>query len=506
VIDATPLLRVYAGIRVARLAHEDPISVQRRALLRLVRRAAVTRFGREHGFDAIRSIAGFQARVPLRRYEDFWQLYWQPVFPQLRGVTWPGRIPALALSSGTSTGSTKYIPISPAMARSNRLATLDVLAHHLNNYPRSHLLGGRNFMLGGSTDLRQEAPGVRSGDLSGLAAAAVPPWAQPWFYPPREIALLADWERKIDLLAQYSPAADIRSIAGTPSWLLLFFYRLASRHPEAPRRLSSFYPRLELIIHGGVNFAPYRPRFDPWLEGSKAKLREVYPASEGFIAVADRGPDEGMRIILDRGVFYEFVPVDELPAPSPTRHWIKSAELGVDYALVVSTCAGLWSYVLGDVIRLVDRSPPRLLVTGRTSYFLSAFGEHLTGEEIEQAVLTAAAEVGIGVTEYSVGAETAEARGRHVVVVEFVRPPGCNALDQFGVTLDTALSAANDDYRAHRQGGQMLPPRVVAAREGAFAGWMRGRGRIGGQNKVPRVIGDADLLASLLHAVSPHSG
>lgn len=504
-IDATPLLRVHAGIRLAQLAREDSIAAQQRTLLRLVRRAAATRFGHEHGFDAIRSIEDYQARVPLRWYEDFWQLYWQPAFPQLGGTTWPGRIPALALSSGTSTGSTKYIPVSSAMARSNRLATLDVLTHHLNNYPRSRLLGGRNFMLGGSTDLRQEAPGVRSGDLSGLAAAAVPLWARPWFYPPAEIALLADWERKIDLLAQYSPAVDIRSIAGTPSWLLLFFDRLASLHQDAPRRLSSFYPRLELIIHGGVNFAPYRPRFDSWLEGSNAKLREVYPASEGFIAVADRGPDEGLRIILDRGIFYEFVPVDELAAPSPTRHWIKSAEPAVEYALVVSTCAGLWSYVLGDVIRLVDGSPPRLLVTGRTSYFLSVFGEHLTGEEIERAVLAAAAEVGVEVAEYSVGAETADPRGRHVFVAEFVRCPG-KALDAFGRSLDSALSAANDDYRAHRHGGQMLPPRVVAARKGAFAEWMRGRGRSGGQNKVPRVIGDADLLASLLHAVSTESG
>ena len=505
-IDATPLLRGYARMRLARLAQEDPAAAQRRTLLRLVRRAAGTRFGREHGFEAVRSVADYQARVPLRRYEEFWQAYWQPVFPQLGGVTWPGRIPALALSSGTSTGTTKYIPVSAAMARSNRLATLDVLTHHLNNYPRSHLLGGRNFMLGGSTELRQEGPGVRSGDLSGLAAAGVPVWARPWFFPPRKLALIADWDRKIELLAQSSPAADIRSIAGTPSWLLLFFERLASVQQEATQRLSRFYPRLELIIHGGVNFAPYRPRFDQWLEGSNAKLREVYPTSEGFIAVADRGPDEGMRLILDRGIFYEFVPIDELTAPFPARHRIENAELGVEYALVVSTCAGLWSYVLGDVVRLVDRAPPRLLVTGRTSYFLSAFGEHLTGEEIERAVLAAAAAIGAEVGEYSVGAESQEAQGRHVFAVEFTRPPSGDALEAFAGALDAALSASNDDYRTHRHGGQMLPPRIVAARAGAFADWMRGRGRIGGQNKVPRVIGDADLLASLLHAVSPKSG
>jgi hypothetical protein len=503
VIDATPALRVYARFRGRALSRQDAARTQERQLLRLVRRAARTTFGRAHGFASVRGVADFQNRVPLRCYEDFWRDFWEPAFPRLAGVSWPGRVPFLAVSSGTSSGTTKYIPVSPAMTRGNRRAALDVLVHHLAARPRSRVLDGAHFMLGGSTDLRAEAPGIRSGDLSGIAAAGVPFWARPWYFPPPELALVADWERKIDLLARASAGQRIRSISGTPSWLLLFFEKLASLRPEAPRLLAEHYPALELLVHGGVNFAPYRARFAAWLERGHAELREVYPASEGFIAIADRAPGEGMRMVVDHGIFYEFVPVSELGSPRPKRHWIATAEAGVDYALVLSTCAGLWSYVLGDVVRLVDRAPPRLLVTGRTSYFLSAYGEHLTGEEFERAVVEAAGAAGRDVAEFAVGpAPEAETHGQHVFVVEFAGAPPAD-LARFASTLDAVLSRMNDDYRAHREGGQMIPPRVVAVPQGCFTHWMRARGRLGGQNKVPRVITDPALLASLLDAAGP---
>ncbi len=326
----------------------------------------------------------------------------------------------------------------------------------------------------------------------------MPFWARAYSFPPPSLALVADWDRKLDLLARRSLQEPIRSLSGTPSWLLLLFERLASLRPDRPRHLQSFYPGLELLVHGGVSFAPYRAAFEAWLADSRTELREVYPASEGFIAVADRGAGEGMRLILDNGLFFEFVPVAELDTPAPTRHWVGNAETGVEYALVLSTCAGLWSYVLGDVVRLVSRAPPRLLVTGRTSYYLSAFGEHLSGGEIEAAVLRAAEAIGERASEFAVGSETTGARGRHAFIVEFAgAPPGGEAAARFGAVLDAALSGANEDYRAHREGGQLLPPRLVAAPPGTFEAWMRARGRLGGQNKVPRVITDPQLLGSL---------
>ncbi len=503
-IDATLALKLYARRRAVRLNAENAVEAQEAELLNLVRHAANTRFGVDHGFDRINSVADFQARVELRRYEDMWRDYWQPAFPRLVDCTWPGLIPAFAMSSGTSSGTTKYIPCSAEMNRSNKNGALDMLVHHLRNRPHSRLLAGKNFMLGGSTDLTTLAPGIVAGDLSGIVAARMPPWARAFVYPPRELALIADWEKKIEAIAHGIVKEDIRQIAGTPSWLLIFFDRLFAMYPGRQPKLSSFFPNLELICHGGVNFAPYRPQFEQLMEGTRAETREVYAASEGFIASADRGPGEGMRLVADNGLFFEFVPVSELTADNPARHWAANVELGVDYAIVVTSCAGLFAYVLGDIVKFVTRTPPRLVVTGRTSYYLSSFGEHLTGDEIEDAVSEAARSIGATLADFSVGAVFPDAgrnRGGHLYIVEFNGPPpDADRSRRFAERIDSVLCRRNDDYRAHRSGGFGLdPPQVIAAKRGTFEAWMKSRGRLGGQNKVPRIIADPDLFQSLRH-------
>ena len=500
-IDATPMLRAYARLRLSRLRAQDAVRTQERLLVSLVRAAQATAFGLAHGFATITSVAEFQARTPLRRYQDFWNEYWSEAFPVLTDRTWPGTIPYFAVTSGTTTGTTKYIPCSLQMIRTNRRAAGDLLVHHIKNRPQSHILSGKNFMLGGSSDLAVETPGVRSGDISGIAAASVPWWARPRYYPPPSLAVISDWEEKSERLAQHSLTQDIRALAGTPSWLLLFIDRLGELRRESAGRLGGIYPNLELVAHGGVNFAPYRSRFAALLEGSHAESREVYAASEGFIAVADRGDGEGLRLIVDNGLFFEFVPVDELDTPRPTRHWLADADTDVNYALVLSSCAGIWSYVLGDTVRLIERSPPRILVTGRTSYTLSAFGEHLIDEEIEESVAAAAASIGAQVREFCVTARFPEARGErggHLFIVEFAATPGASQLEAFARELDRALAATNDDYREHRAAGFGLdPPAVQALPPGTFAAWMKRRGKLGGQNKVPRIVDDADLLRDL---------
>ena len=497
-IDATPLLRVYAAWRRRTLAAQDPAAAQQRELLRLVRRAQNTRFGKAHDFARINSVAAFQERVPLRRYEDFWRDWWQPPFPTLRNVTWPGLIRAFAASSGTTTGDSKYIPVSAAMMASNRRAVLDIFTHHLAARPNSRVFAGHNFMLGGSTDLQRLAPGIYSGDLSGIAANAVPWWARRRYFPPRALALVDDWDRKLDLLAPASLQADIRTISGTPSWMLPFFARLASLRPNLPPRSTSWFPKLELFIHGGVNFSPYRAQFDSVFAGSGVDMREVYPASEGFIAIADRGHGEGLRLIVDNGLFLEFVPADEIDTPTAPRHWLGSIETGVNYAVVLSSNAGLWAYVLGDTVRFVDRNPPRVLITGRLSYTLSAFGEHLIGEELESAVQQAAAQAGVAAVEFSVAAMFPSRPGElggHRWVVEFASPADTATVQRFAAALDAALAVENADYRAHRTA--MRAPQVIAVMPGSFAAWMRERGRAGGQNKVPRVISEPGLFGKL---------
>ncbi len=503
-LDATPLLRLYARARLAKLAGLDPVETQRRQLLALLKAARATRFGRDHGFASITDVASFQARVPLRRYEQFWDEYWRNAYPVLVDCTWPGTIPFFAVTSGTTSGVTKNIPCSRPMTRSNRKSALDILVHHLANRPNSRILAGRSFMLGGSVRLREVAPGIFSGDLSGIAGRDVPFWARPRYFPPRELEAIEDWAEKIERLAPASLGADIRSISGTPSWLLLFFERLRQAAGTDDPGLAGLYPDLELQIHGGVGFAPYRARFARLLEGSRAETREVYPASEGFIALADLGPGEGLRLQADTGLFYEFVPVEALSEARPPRLWLADVEIGRDYALAVTTCAGLWSYLVGDTVRFVSLDPPRILVTGRTSYTLSAFGEHLIGEEIEDAVATAARAIGRDLTDFAVGAivpgaDADRAAGGHLYICEFEgEPPGARDLARFAASLDARLSALNEDYAVHRAGDfGMAPPRVVAAPPGAFAAWMQSRGKLGGQNKVPRVITDDALFLAL---------
>ncbi len=483
--DATFLMRLYANFRLAALAAEDPATTQARQLLDLVRRARGTRFGRDHGFTSIRSVADYQARVPLRRHADLWSEYWAAAWPVLEDATWPGRIPYFAFTSGTTSGASKLIPVSGAMVSANRRAALDVLAHHLAAAPRGRVLAGPTLMLGGSTVLEQLAGGVWKGDLSGIAAREVPAWARPWSFPPAEAALDPDWDRKLDRLARLAPGRDIRAITGTPGWVLAFLERLGRPAREA-------FPHLELYVHGGVNFAPYRSRFAELLAG--VATREVYPASEGFVAIADRGPGDGLRLVADNGLFFEFVPVDELDRPAPSRYWTGNVRAGVDYALVLTSCAGLWSYVVGDTVRLVDTRPLRLRVTGRVGWMLNAFGEHLSGEQLDDAVVTAAA--GAPVTDYAAGAAFADDhRGRLVVVVEFAGP----LPSDFAGRLDRALAAGSLDYAERRAGAVgMAPPWVLCVGPGFFAEWMRARGRLGGQNKVPRVVTDDAVLADLV--------
>ena len=500
-LDFTPLMRRWAGWRAAKLDRQDAAAVQERQLLSLVARARATEFGGDHDFNGARSVADFQARVPLRRYEDFWDAYWRAPFPQLKNATWPGTIPYFAVTSGTTTGRTKYIPCSKEMIAADSLAGADMMGFHVRNRARSRVLGGKSFMLGGSTDLVEEAPGIYSGDLSGIMAANLPLWFRGRTFPPRQLALLSDWEEKVARLAASCAGEDIRLIGGTPSWLLIFFDALAELRGVAPN-LAALFPKLEILVHGGVDFSPYRRRFTELLAGSHAELREVYPASEGFIASADRGENEGLRLNLNHGLFYEFVPVDELDAANPTRHWIADAQPGVNYALVLSTCAGLWGYVLGDTVELVAGDRPRVRVTGRTSYMLSAFGEHLIASEVEAAVSAAAAQIGASVNDWSVGPlfpAQAGALGGHLYIVEFAEGSiGDGQLAAFAARLDGDLCATNEDYAAHRaEGFGLKPPDVQRVPPGTFAAWMKARGQLGGQHKVPRIILEQDLLADL---------
>lgn len=480
------LMSQYARRRTRWLDRCPAARLQERLLLDLVRQAQETRFGREHGFAAIRTVLDYQERVPLREYEAFWREYWQPVFPTIRGATWPGPIPYYALSSGTTSGTTKYVPVSTAMLRSIRRGGMTGLALFLSTYPQVRAFDGRIFFLGGSTDMTRLDDGSFAGDMSGIGVREMLPILRPYTYPPTELALLSDWERKIQLLAERSVQQPITAITGVPSWLLVLFDRL--KRVTGKQTIAEVWPMLRVVVHGGTKFDAYRAVFRKEIGSEQVHFLETYPASEAYIAVEDPRYHL-LRLIPDNGVFYEFVPVDELGQDTPTRHTLANLEPGVQYAVVLTTCAGLWGYVIGDTIRFEKRDPPLLHFTGRTRYFLSAFGEHLISEEIEKAVAQAADATGAAVTDFHVGpvfpADPSQA-GHHRYLIEFAQAPA--DLARFAAEVDAVLSRLNEDYRAHRKGGLSLGgPEVWPVRRGGFTEWMRAHGKLGGQHKLPRM-------------------
>ena len=477
----------------------DPVRVQQRSLLKLVSHARSTLFGRDHDFAGIASVEDHQRLVPVRTYEMLWEDYLKDRHPVFDNLAWPGRIPHLALTSGTTQGATKYIPVSRAMIRSNRKAAQTMVAAHLAARPRSRLFHGRMFFLGGTTQLEIVAPGVRQGDLSGIAAVELSPLLRPYTFPPLDLALETDWDRKLEALARGCPNEQITLVGGVPSWLLMLFQRVLRQ--TGKRTIGEAWPALEVIVHGGVKFDPYEEAFREILGRDDVRLQETYPCSEGFIGFGD--PETGLlRLIVDHGIFYEFIPMDEYRArgTDAPRHWLGNARTGVEYAIVVSTCAGMWAHLIGDTIRFESLDPPLFRFTGRTKYALSAFGEHLISEEVEAAVAAAARAAGTTVRDWHVGPVFAGALGHHQYVVEFLGNPA--EPEAFRRVLDEELRRRNDDYRAHRAKGVGIPaPGVVVVRPGAFEAWMRRRGKLGGQNKVPRMDGSGDLTRDLVECV-----
>lgn len=496
--DLTPIVRLLAWRRSAKLARMKPAETQHATLMSLVGRAAETRFGKDHDFAGIRSVEDFQARVPIRDFDQLWTEYFQADFPILDDVTWPGRIPFFARSSGTTTGRSKHLPITREIIKSNEKAGFDLMAAHLGHNPKSRPLSGYTLIVGGATSLEEIHDGIFVGDVSGINTMLTPGWIKKRQLPPRELSGIFDWDEKMDAVARAVYDKPITMISGQCNWMLMMCDRIRERREAEGLGNGPTFPDLQLMIHGGVPIDVYRDRLMVHVGGTGADIRELYPASEGFVGFADRGPGEGMRMMLDNGLFFEFVPLEEVDAPNPTRHWVGNAEPGVDYALILSNNAGLWSYRIGDVVRLVDTDPPRLHIMGRVSQALSPFGEHLIGAEIDAAVRAAADALGFGVAEYTVGPvmpASAKGAGYHVYILEPTAPlsgdAGKTAEKAAGI-IDAALRETNFDYdRKRTRDSAVRPPAVRFVPPGAFEGWLRLKGKFGGQNKVPRVSAQA---------------
>lgn len=505
---ADAVLLRYAHHRTTQLDQMDAAAVQHATLRRLVRTARRTRFGADHDFGRIGSVADYQARVPVRDYEWFWNTYWKDAYPRIDNITWPGKIPYYALSSGTTSGATKYVPVSWEMVASNKKAAFTTTALFRHAYPAAKLFTGKFFFLGGSTDLRKQDDGSLAGDLSGIAAKELLELLRPYTFPPRDLTLITNWEEKVRRFAELSAREPITALSGVPAWMYVLFARL--KEATGKKTVAEAWPDLRLVIHGGTKFDPYRELFKQEIGSDLVKFCEVYPCSEGFIATED--PRENLlRIVPDHDIFFEFVPLDDFDKhgalkENPTRHTLANVEVGVQYAVVLTSCAGVWSYLLGDTVAFEKRNPPLIRFTGRTKYFLSAFGEHLISEEVERAVAHAATVCGTTALDFHVGPVFPSQPGRpghHLYLVEFAT--GAPDLARFSQEIDGELTRINEDYGPHRVGDlAMLAPEVRAVKPGGFAEWMKARGKYGGQNKVPRMDNSGALTKDITTWFNEH--
>src|SRR5262245_1997023 len=478
-----------------------PVPVQERALLAAVKAARDTEFGRAHGFDAIRSFDDYRARVPLRDYVEF-----KPWLDRAAhaggGVIGPASVPYWVKTSGTTAGD-KAIPVTSRALSSHRHGGWDALIMAAERTGGAALLGGPLLFLGGSTTLTPGPRGTLVGDLSGVVARRLPRVVRRRYSPGEAIASITDWPARLAAIARLVQEQDLRLLSGMPSWMLVLFERVVRERQAAGRALrdlAELWPNLRVFVHGGVSFAPYRAVFEEWM-GRVLEYVEVYPASEGFVALQTERSG-GLTLMLDYGIAYEFVPVEDLGAARPRRHTVGEIELERPYAVVLTTPAGLWSYVLGDTVRFIAADPLRLVITGRTRHYVNAFGENVIVEEVERALLAACAATGAEVAEFTVAPRfpaAAETRGGHDWLVEFRVPPRDRAA--FVARLDVGLMGLNTDYRIKRRDDVgMLAPRLVELVPGGFHRWLAESGRLGNQHKVPRVTNTraiADELQAL---------
>lgn len=492
----------------ARLQRTDEAEFEQAQVWRwLSARLATTHFGVCEGIESRMSWDHYTRRVGPRTYEDF-----APWIERVKrgeaDVLWPGRCEYFAVSSGTTAGRTKYLPITPAMLDHFRRAGLEQLFFYAARAGRSSVFRGRHLFLGGSTTLTPlpENPRALAGDLSGITAVNLPPWVERHLYEPgREIAQMSDWPTKLRAMAERTCVRDLRLLGGIPSWLLILAETMRSLTGKATLR--EVWPNLECLVHGGVPIGPFTEDLRRVL-GPGVSMHEVYPASEGFIAAQDGSPDDGLRLITNAGIFYEFVPLDCFNGANPSDWGTRAVPLagvkcGVDYVLLMTTPAGLCRYVIGDVVRFVSTRPPRLVYAGRTRLQLSAFGEHVLEKELTDALTSVASEWGVAVMNFHVAPRfvnpaVGETRGRHEWWVELRAMEGAGVdAEQLAAQLDARLQRINDDYEAKRLGGGLDAPALHLVAAGTFERWMRAKGKWGGQSKMPRCRSDREIADEL---------
>ncbi|MEO5781713.1 MAG: GH3 auxin-responsive promoter family protein [Ginsengibacter sp.] len=493
----SPAISRLARLRSWRIENwvSNPVAAQREVLQDLITSAQYTEFGRKYNFEKLFSISEYKKNVPISEYDDIKQ-YILRMMNGEENILWNTPVNWFAKSSGTTSDKSKFIPVSDeSLTDTHFRASKDVLTNYYNNFPESDLLTGKSLVVGGSHQVNQVNEDIHYGDLSAVLMQNTPFWGH-WIRTPElSIALLDEWENKIEKLAQQTIQENVTSLAGVPTWTIVLIKRILEI--SGKQYLKDVWPNLELYIHGGVSFVPYREQLNR-LIGKPINYLEIYNASEGFIAGQDKPDEEGMLLFTDHGIFYEFMPVDEYGKGDPKTIGLKDVVLSKNYALVISTNGGLWRYLIGDTIQFTSLLPYKIKVSGRLKHYINAFGEEIIVDNSDKAISIACEKTGEVVTDYT-GAPvyfSDDSNGAHEWIIEFDKEPA--DLNKFTFELDNALKSINSDYEAKRHKSIALRmPIVTAVKKGTFNDWLRKKGKLGGQNKVPRLSNERTLVEEI---------
>lgn len=499
-MNITKLLdKIYFSPRLKQidLYASRPGELQEQVLKRLLQAAEQTEWGRRHDYRNIRTYEAFRQRLPIQTYEEV-----KPYVERLRNgeqqLLWPSPIRWFAKSSGTTNDKSKFLPVSrESLQDTHYRGGKDAVAIYLAQNPQSRFFSGKGLILGGSHSPNHNSAHSLVGDLSAILIQNVHPLVNHIRVPDKQIALMSDFECKMKAIAESTIGQNVTNLSGVPSWMLVLIKHMLEK--TGRQSLTEIWPNLEVFFHGGVAFTPYREQYKEVIRSPHMHYVETYNASEGYFGTQNDPEDASMLLMIDYGVFYEFIPLEEIESENPHAYCLEEVETGKNYAMVISTSAGLWRYMIGDTIKFTSKNPYKFVITGRTKHFINAFGEELIVDNAEKGLARACEATGALVSDYSAAPVFMDtnAKCRHQWLIEFSRMP--DDLAKFARTLDDTLKEVNSDYEAKRQHDLALQPlEVIIARKGLFHDWLAQKGKLGGQHKVPRLSNTREHIEEML--------
>lgn len=484
--------KIFAKVVVSQIQKwaDNPVDTQEKLFKKLISDARDTAFGKDHNFEKIKTFEEFAKQVPIRDYEQL-KPYVERVISGEKDILWPGKPLYFAKTSGTTSGA-KYIPLTKESMPYHISAARNAILCYIHETGNADFVDGKMIFLQGSPEM-EEKNGIKLGRLSGIAAHYVPAYLQKNRLPSWDTNCIEDWETKVDAVVKETKDENMTVISGIPSWVQMYFEKLQE---QTGKKVGDLFKNFNLFIYGGVNYEPYRAKFESMI-GRKVDSIELFPASEGFFAFQDSQKEKGMLLLLDSGIFYEFVESSSFFDENPTRLTIGEVEIGVNYVMIISTNAGLWAYNLGDTVQFTSTKPYRVVVSGRIKHFISAFGEHVIGKEVEEAMNKAISKFGFSISEFTVAPQINPSEGLpyHEWLVEFDSIP--SDIDQVTEYLDKEMQNQNSYYYDLIVGKVLQPLKIISLKPNAFHAYMKSQGKLGGQNKVPRLSNDRKIADAL---------